>query len=250
MLVVSRRPNEEIVFANLGITVKVLRTLGNRVRLGIQAPEFVEIRRGELSPEVPQELATPSLTHFIRNELNSVHLSLELYERQMSAGQVDAANHTFMKLLSRLRRADGEQAVTSAATPTSALEVPQVLVVDDDANERELLAGLLQMDGCSVSTASDGRQALDQLQNQPADVVLLDMHMPRLDGKQTLLAIRSHQQLRKLLVFGISGSSWSDYGITLNHDTGVDEWFDKPLNPNLLVTRMRARLQSSTNMSP
>ena len=49
MLVLSRRPEEEIVFPELGISVKVIRTKGNEVRLGITAPNSVRILRGELT---------------------------------------------------------------------------------------------------------------------------------------------------------------------------------------------------------
>lgn len=51
MLVLSRRPDEQIVFPELGISIKVIRTKGNQVRLGIQAPETIRILRGELAFE-------------------------------------------------------------------------------------------------------------------------------------------------------------------------------------------------------
>ena len=52
MLVLSRRPDEQIVFPEHGISIKVNRTKGNQVRLGIQAPETIRILRGELAFEV------------------------------------------------------------------------------------------------------------------------------------------------------------------------------------------------------
>ena len=51
MLVLSRRPDEQIVFPELGISINVTRTKGNQVRLGIQAPETIRILRGELAFE-------------------------------------------------------------------------------------------------------------------------------------------------------------------------------------------------------
>ena len=51
MLVLSRRQNEEIVFPELGITVKVIRVKGNQVRLGVTAPEAVRVLRSELAFE-------------------------------------------------------------------------------------------------------------------------------------------------------------------------------------------------------
>lgn len=251
MLVLSRKVDEELVFPNLDVRIKVLRTQGNRVRLGIEAPEFVEICRGELPAAESLDQAT---RHRLRNEIHALKLALDLYERQMERGDIDAANRTFLRMVARLRQADREQAspLPAAAERPSAgtARGPKVLVVDDDANERELLAGLLQMDGCTVETAQDGLEALDLLQKSSAlDVVLLDMQMPRLDGKETLAAIRSGERWRHLLVFAVSGSSPDDYGITLDHQGGVDEWFEKPLNPAALVQCMRQRLLADTSIS-
>jgi carbon storage regulator CsrA len=249
VLVVSRRLNEDIVFPNLGIRVRVLRAAGNRVRLGIDAPEFVEIRRSELEDDVPAAQALP-LNHRIRNELNTVRLALEVYDRQIEIGDLDGANRTFMQLIGCLRRAEGECAPLLPPEPMSRPEPtdarhPRVLVVDDDDNERELLAGLLQMDGCDVVTANDGLDALDTLaHNVQPDVIVLDMHMPRLNGRDTLSAIRSSDRFRDVVVFAVSGSAPEQHGIAVGQRCGVDEWFKKPLNPNRLVSQIHERVHS------
>lgn len=249
MLVLSRRVDEELVFPNLDIRIKILRSLGNRVRLGIDAPEFIEVARGE-RVESWNSNPTPDAAsrHAIRNHLNAVRLALELYDRQMNRGDVDAANRTFLRIVGQLRQADLEQ----AGSPSSAVEEkangPKVLVVDDDANERQLLAGLLQMDGCQVKTATDGLDAIAFLQQgEVPDVVLLDMQMPRLGGKETLAAIRDGW--RELLVFGVSGTTPAENDIALGGPAGIDEWFEKPLNPSQLVHRMRQRLEHSVTVS-
>ena len=70
MLVLSRRQNEQIVFPELGITIDVVRVKGKTVRLGIKAPDSVQIKRGELaafdlgfqepaSPDFPVKMETP-----------------------------------------------------------------------------------------------------------------------------------------------------------------------------------------------
>ncbi len=60
MLVLSRRENEEILFPELGITLKVIKTKGNQVRLGISAPKSIKVLRGELAFENPPQ-ANPDL---------------------------------------------------------------------------------------------------------------------------------------------------------------------------------------------
>ena len=54
MLVLSRRENEKVLFPELGITIKVIKTKGNQVRLGISAPQSIKVLRGELAFEEPQ----------------------------------------------------------------------------------------------------------------------------------------------------------------------------------------------------
>lgn len=247
MLVLSRRVDEVLVFPSLDIRIKILRTVGNRVRLGIEAPSFIEVMRGEcIGARDPQSPEESVWQHKMRNRWNAVKLALELYDRQMSRGNIDAANQTFLRLVSQLRQADLEQTAESVVTrPEPAVGSPKVLVVDDDANERQLLAGLLEMDGCLVETANDGMDAIEFLRRGAVpDVVLLDMQMPKLGGKETLAAIRDGW--RKLLVFGVSGSTAADNDISVGGPRGIDEWFEKPLNPVQLVKCIHQRLKTAS----
>lgn len=249
MLVLSRRVDEELVFPNLDIRIKILRNVGSRVQLGIDAPEFIEVARGErIDSWNASSPAVPGSRHQIRNCLNAVRLALELYDRQMNRGDVDAANKTFLRIVAQLRKADVEEAGPTSSPVSDTASGPKVLVVDDDANERQLLAGLLQMDGCQVETANDGLDAIAFLkQSAVPDVVLLDMQMPRLGGKETLAVIRDNW--RDLLVFGVSGTTPVENDIALGGPCGIDEWFEKPLNPSELVDRMRQRLRSSLTVT-
>ena len=250
MLVLSRRINEELLFPNVGVRIKVLRNVGNRVQLGIEAPQYIEITRGERQEQTEFALPEGVSRHELQNELNAVRLAMTLYERQMDRGEVDAANQTFLRMVSQLRSTDLKWAPIEAPAKPPEAAGPKVLVVDDDANELQLMAGLLQMDGCQVKTASDGLEAIDVLKSSTTpDVVLLDMQMPRLNGKDTLTAIRSHELWSRLLVFGISGSAPQEYGITIGGQQGIDEWFEKPINPSELVVRMRHRLQLAGTVS-
>ncbi|OAI51576.1 hypothetical protein AYO47_06975, partial [Planctomyces sp. SCGC AG-212-M04] len=242
MLVVSRRPDEEIVFPNLGIRIKVLRSDGNRTRLGIEAPGTVPVMRGELLAPASRDEGTAKLSHEFRNTLNAVKLAIMMFERQTAAGDIDGGHQTFLRMLERLRLADGSAPTMETACGRSS-ETARVLVVEDDANERELLAGLLRMEGCDVQTAPDGVDALDALSNGATpDVVLLDMQMPRMSGRETLSAIRSRADWRDLTVFGVSGAAAEAYGVAIGGSDGVDGWFQKPLNPSRLVQLMRQRL--------
>jgi CheY-like chemotaxis protein len=71
-----------------------------------------------------------------------------------------------------------------------------VLVVDDDAAIRQLLQCVLHDAGCTVSTATDGKQALEYLRAHPEGaVVLLDLHMPVMDGMEVLRVVEDEPLL-------------------------------------------------------
>jgi carbon storage regulator CsrA len=232
MLVVSRRCDEEIVFPAIGVTIKILNASGNRTRLGINAPSNIQILRGELqSPEEARQA-----NHKLRNDLNVVTLSIEMYERLVQQGDLDRAHQTYLQMLTRLKEIDMHHAPAKIVVP-DAKPLARVLIVEDDDNERELLAGLLRMDGCCVDTVPDGAEAVARLSSSEPrpDVVLLDMMLPKIDGPQTLSLIRKNDLLKNLTVFGMSGRRADEVGVTVGGQNGIDAWFEKPLNPNNLV---------------
>jgi CheY-like chemotaxis protein len=80
-----------------------------------------------------------------------------------------------------------------------------VLIVDDDADNREILSRLLVRDGHAVSCAADGKQAIDLLTANDPALVLLDIRMPSMDGIEFLKVIRSYRRWQKLPVIVLSG---------------------------------------------
>ncbi|MFO0929218.1 MAG: response regulator [Gemmataceae bacterium] len=245
MLVLSRRPDEKIVFPQIGVTIHVLRNNGSAVRLGIDAPRHLQIVRDELSAPLAAPLPPPPGTmsaHDWANRLNRVSLALHLIRRQREAGLVEKAEASLTRLFKTLDEIDRE--IETARARSSAPPPPptcRALLVEDDANERELLAGLLQMGGCSCDSAADGEEALHYLaSHERPDVVLLDLLLPRSDGRQTLAAIRNDPRLHDLRVFAVSGTPPESMGITTGPG-GLDAWFPKPLNPRKLWDAITCR---------
>jgi CheY-like chemotaxis protein/sRNA-binding carbon storage regulator CsrA len=238
MLVVSRRPGEKIAFPSLGITVHVLRTTSNIAKVGIDAPPDVRVLRDELTPTAGREApARPPIDrHAMANELSKLTLSIHLARRQWEAGRPAAADATLATALGALEALDRKH-VTSAP-------LCRALVVDDDPNERELLAGLLGMSGCDCSTAADGVAALDYLAaHARPDVVILDMAMPRCDGPETLRRIRADDRLAGLRVFSVSSTNPRELCVP-DGPSGFDGWFPKPLNPGRLWNAIQAAVRS------
>jgi carbon storage regulator CsrA len=257
MLVLSRRPEQAIVFPNLGITVRILNTQGTAVKLGIDAPPSIKVQRHELIKEMPTAAATPPqdprrvACHELCNQLSRVMLSLHLLEKQSEAGQHEQARQTLASALAQLEKLDREWIMAHLADPLPVQPMPpapivaikpRTLVVDDDANERELLAGLLRMNGCDCETVGDGEDAMAYLDTHDRpDFVLLDMLMPRCDGPQTITRIRRDPRHRDLKVFSISGTCPTELGVGSGPE-GVDAWFPKPLNPRKLWQAMEKSL--------
>lgn len=73
------------------------------------------------------------------------------------------------------------------------LETPSLLITDDDRDFRETLSGIFEDRGYRTILAGDGEEALDVIQREPVHLLLLDMHMPRLTGLETIRRLRTLQ---------------------------------------------------------
>lgn len=247
MLVISRRTDEEIVFPTINVTLKLLRIEGNRARIGIQAPKHVDVMRGEIADADQSHIP---FNEQLRKELNAVTVQVQLYDQLIERGEFDKAHIAYLEILSKLKGIDDTCAGKSRESVIPPHDSPNVLVVEDDANERELLAGVLRMEGCNVTTAVDGIDAIGQLESLPKpDLVLLDMNMPRADGRETLKLIRSSQALAKLPVFVVSGRRPEDIDVALATEGQIDRWFQKPLNPSLLMSAIQSVYQEHSALT-
>ena len=246
MLVLSRKADQKVCFPGLGITVHILQVKGSSVRVGVEAPVEVRIIRDELqdseAPSTPRThvVRLPrELRHELRNQLNTLSLALHLFKQEIDSGRMQDAEETFDKLVehfeqlsqNQLLTPEGRQPLESDGTRRTAL------LVEDEPNEREMLAGFLRMHGYEVATAGDGLEAIDYLrQHQRPTVILIDMRMPRCDGATTVRRIRKDPSMDGVKIFAISGSTPQESGLDADRD--VNRWFSKPLNPRQLVDAM------------
>lgn len=107
----------------------------------------------------------------------------------------------------------------------------RLLVTDDDPLQLRAAARLLKSLGHTGALANHGQAALDLLERQTFDVVLLDLRMPVLDGLETLARLRQrHRQLPVVLVSGDDlGADWGFY-----RQAGADAYLVKPLDMGVL----------------
>ena len=254
MLVLSRKQNQNISFPNLGISIEILRVDGKTVRIGIEAPKEVRVLRGELvdadTPTASGDRATSLVSsnssgdedrkrvHDLRNQLNSANLALHVIQKQLERGMVIEAEQTLsqaVESLSQLNQLAQEpvsvrESIQAGAAKGQSDDQCSALVVEDNPNERELLAGFLELCGYKVDVVEDGAAAMEYLAKTQPDIVLLDMQMPRMDGPSTIAAIRSNPLFENIKLFAVSGSDQESLGVQQGAQ-GIDRWFSKPIKP-------------------
>jgi len=130
---------------------------------------------------------------------------------------------------------------SSAGIPRSA-ETGVVLVVDDNADNREVLGRRLEREGHQVRLASSGQQALDMLGAEPIDLVLLDVMMPEMDGYAVLQQLKADPALRHIPVLMISALDEMD-SVVRCIELGAEDYLPKPFDPVLLRARITACLE-------
>ena len=117
-----------------------------------------------------------------------------------------------------------------------------LLVVDDNQENRDVLARRLQKQGHWAVTAPGGQEALDALADQPFDLVLLDIMMPDMDGYEVLPRIKNDPQTQRLPVIMISALDELD-SVVRCIEMGAADYLPKPFNPTLLRARVGASLR-------
>ena len=117
-----------------------------------------------------------------------------------------------------------------------------ILVADDNRLNRLKLVHSLTLQGHTVSQAESGRQALEMLQSERFDLVLLDILMPEMDGYQVLERMKNDSTLREIPVIVISAIDEME-SIVRCIEMGAEDYLPKPFDPVLLKARAAACLE-------
>jgi two-component system response regulator MprA len=118
--------------------------------------------------------------------------------------------------------------------------MPRVLVVDDEPAVRRALERALTLDNYTVELAADGQEALDALASSPADAVVLDVMMPRIDGLEVARRMRRAGDRTPILM--LTARDAIDDRVT-GLDVGADDYLVKPFALRELQARLRALLR-------
>ncbi len=121
-----------------------------------------------------------------------------------------------------------------------------ILVVDDDKNTRLLMRAVLEAEKYTVSTAEDGKKALEIMENEHIDLVIIDIMMPNMDGYEFTQTLRSTKNdLPILMISAKQLSSDRKKGFL----AGIDDFMTKPIDEEEMLLRIKALLRRSKIMT-
>lgn len=122
------------------------------------------------------------------------------------------------------------------------IEKPIILVVDDNAQNLELLLAYLEEVDCVAISAMDGNEALNIIQSKRPDLILLDVMMPKISGFEVCKKVKSDPVMAEVPVIMVT--ALNELGdIEKAIQSGTDDFLSKPINKWELITRVRTMLK-------
>ncbi|WP_377505468.1 phosphate regulon transcriptional regulator PhoB [Octadecabacter sp. R77987] len=119
---------------------------------------------------------------------------------------------------------------------------PHILIVEDEAAQREVLRYNLESESFRVSMAEDGERALDSIAEDRPDVIVLDWMLPHVSGIEVCRQVKARSATRDIAVIMLSARS-EDMDKVRGLETGADDYVAKPYSVNELMARVRAQLR-------
>jgi two-component system phosphate regulon response regulator PhoB len=124
------------------------------------------------------------------------------------------------------------------------MQIPRVLVVEDEPAQREILAYNLAAEGFEVFQAEDGEEALLLVAEEAPDLILLDWMLPNVSGIEICRRLKSRPETRSVPIIMLSARS-EEVDLVRGLETGADDYMVKPYSVVELVARVRTQLRRS-----
>jgi two-component system response regulator ChvI len=132
-----------------------------------------------------------------------------------------------------------DPAGTAEGPPSARPSAVQIALVDDDRNILTTVSIALQAEGFATRLYSDGETALKALLDNPPDLAVFDIKMPKMDGMELLRRLREHSALPVIFLTSKDDESDEEAGL----EQGADDYIAKPFSLRLLIARIRAILR-------
>jgi signal transduction histidine kinase len=205
---------------------------------------------------------SPQLLHDLRSPLNHIIGYSEMLTEEAGSQRregfgpdlekIRAAGHRMLALIEENFTSAREaipvlialepEPVVADTAPTAADLPGLLLVVDDDAANREVLSRRLERQGHDVRTANSGRDAMRILGEAAFDLVLLDIMMPEMDGYEVLGRMKADERMLHIPVIMISALNELQ-SVVRCIEAGAEDYLTKPFNPTLLKARIESCLE-------
>jgi len=121
----------------------------------------------------------------------------------------------------------------------------RILMVDDEQDILELVKYNLEREGYEVFTAGNGREAIEVGKKVRADLILLDVMMPEMDGIEACMNLRDMDDFKNTVIAFLTARG-EDYSQIAGFESGADDYITKPIKPRVLVSRVKALLRRGT----
>jgi signal transduction histidine kinase len=121
-------------------------------------------------------------------------------------------------------------------------KIPKVLIVDDIPENIQVLGTILDEDGYEISVAMDGAQALESVNEDRPDIILLDVNMPVMDGHETCIRLKQDPETQEIPVIFLTAKTEED-DIVDGFDIGAVDYVTKPFNSKELKRRIKTHLE-------
>lgn len=121
----------------------------------------------------------------------------------------------------------------------------KILIVDDEANIRELIAFNLKNEGYRILTAADGISALKTIKEEKPSLILLDLMLPGMNGYEVCKEVRREKELSTTPIIMLSAKD-AEFDKVLGLELGADDYMTKPFSVRELVARVKAVLRRTT----
>ena len=118
----------------------------------------------------------------------------------------------------------------------------KILCVDDEPDILEILKYNLSNEGYNVSTAADGKSAIELAYNISPNLIIMDVMMPNMDGIDACEKLRSDDKFNDTIIMFLTARG-EDYSHVAAYDAGADDYVTKPVKPKVLVSKVKGLLR-------